>query len=110
MTEPMARAAVMDWGCSNVSGLSQGVSGSWFGECQKGGQTFSVMVDKNGKVSQGSPSHITEGEARAALADAGCSNISKLTRGPNGRWQGSCQKGGNTVQATVDQSGKIALQ
>ena len=107
LTEPQARSLVMDWGCTNVSRLSMGQNGRWFGECQKGGKPIDVMIDEQGKVSEGTPSHITAASARAALMSYGCSNVSALTRGPNDTWQGRCQKGSNTIDVAVDQQGKV---
>ena len=49
LTEGQARASLMGYGCTNLSGLSVGPNGSWHGMCQKGGQTISVMVDREGK-------------------------------------------------------------
>jgi hypothetical protein len=107
LTEPQARSLAMQWGCTNVSRLSLGQSGRWFGQCQKGGQTVNVLVDEQGKVSQGAPSHVTAGVARADLMAYGCSNVSTLSRGPRGSWHGRCQKGGETIEVTVDQQGRI---
>jgi len=108
LTEPQARAMAMQWGCSNISRLSAGQGGRWFGQCQKGGQTVSVMVDATGKVSQGRPSHVTSGAARADLMQHGCPNVSQLTEDASGTWHGRCMKGGNTTEVTVNQQGQIA--
>lgn len=108
LTEPQVRSFVMQWGCSNVSRLSEGQSGHWFGRCQKGGETVDVMVDQNGKVSRGAPSHITSASARADLMAHGCNNVSSLSRGPRGSWHGRCDKGGKTVDVMVDPEGNIA--
>jgi len=108
LTEPQARSLAMQWGCGNVSRLSQGQSGRWFGQCQKGGEAVNVMVDPSGKVSQGRPSHITSSVARADLMQYGCSNISQLTRDSSGAWHGRCTKGGDSVDVTVNQQGQVA--
>ena len=110
LTEPQVRSLVTDWGCSNVSRLSQGKSGRWFGECQKGGQTVNVMVDDKGKVSQGTASQMTAASARADLMGHGCNNVSTLTRGPQGSYYGRCDKAGKTVDVKVDPQGKIATK
>jgi hypothetical protein len=108
LTEAHARSSLMGYGCSNVSGLSVGPSGSWHGQCQKGGQTVNVMVDREGKVSTGMASHITEAHARSALTAFGCSNLSALGRGEQGNWHGTCTKGGQTTEVMVDQQGKAS--
>jgi len=108
LTEPQVRSLVTEWGCTNVSRLSLGQSGRWFGACQKGGETVNVMVDEKGKVSRGTPSRVTAATARADLMAYGCNNLSALSRGPQGSWYGRCDKGGKTVDVTVDQQGKIA--
>lgn len=108
LTEPQVRSLVTEWGCTNVSRLSMGQAGRWFGECQKGGKTVDVMVDEQGRVSQGASSHVTSAKARALLMANGCSNVSNLTRGPNDTWRGSCQKGGDKINVTVNQQGNIS--
>ena len=110
VTSAHARSALMDYGCSNVSTLSRGPEGTWHGQCLKGGQTVNVIVDQQGKVSQGMAGHITEAHARSALMDYGCSNVSSLSAASNGMWSGQCQKGGKTVDVTVDQQGKVATK
>jgi hypothetical protein len=108
LTEGHARSAMMGYGCSNLSGLSVAPSGSWHGQCQKGGQTINVMVDRDGKVSTGTASHMTEAHARSALTAFGCSNLSVLGRGRDGNWHGTCTKGGQVTEVMVDQQGKAA--
>jgi hypothetical protein len=108
LTEGHARASLMGYGCSNVSQLSPGPGGSWHGQCQKGGQTVNVMVDPEGKASTAAASHITEAHARSAVTAYGCSNVSTLSRGPQGTWHGSCTKGGQTINVMVDQQGKVS--
>ena len=105
ITEAHARSQLMGYGCSNVSQLSAGPSGSWHGQCQKGGQTVNVMVDPEGKVSNTAPTHITEAHARSVLTAYGCSNLSVLSRGPQGNWRGTCTKGGQTTEVLVDEEG-----
>ena len=108
LTEAHARSSLMGYGCSNVSQLSAGPGGSWHGQCSKGGQTINVMVDPEGKVSTRAPTHITEAHARSAVTAYGCSNVSTLSRGPQGTWHGSCTKGGQTINVMVDQQGKVS--
>ena len=55
-----------------------------------------------------SRSSFTSSRARAELMDHNCNNVSTLTLGPDQRWHGTCQKGGNTVQVMVDRQGRIA--
>src|SRR4051794_8136435 len=108
LTEAHARSLLMGYGCSNVSHLSAGATGSWHGQCQKGGQTINVMVDPEGKVSPATASHITEAHARSAMTAYGCTNISELSRGPQSTWHGTCTKGGQTANLMVDQEGKVS--
>ncbi len=105
ITEAHARAALMQFGCTNVSTLSHGASGSWHGNCTKGGATQFVTVDREGKASTGTAKSITEGHARAALMNFGCSNVSSLNETDSGDWTGQCTKGGRTVDVAVDQKG-----
>jgi hypothetical protein len=108
LTEPQVRFLVTEWGCANVSRLSEGQSGRWFGTCQKSGQIINVMVDENRTVSQGTASRLTEAAARADLMARGCKNLSMLSRGPDGSWHGRCDKDGRTVDVMVDQQDKVA--
>jgi hypothetical protein len=111
MTAAHARAALMDYGCSNVSTLGRGPEGSWHGTCTKGGQTVNLMVDQQGKVAPSKAAgHITEAHARSMLMDFGCSNLSTLSSGTDGSWSGMCTKGGKTSMVTVDQEGKTSAK
>ncbi len=110
ITEAHARAALMQYGCSNLSTLSRGASGSWHGSCSKGGTTQFVSVDPQGKVSTGVANSMTEGHARAALMQFGCSNLSSLSETEGGSWTGQCSKGGRTVNVSVDQNGKASAR
>ena len=49
----------------------------------------------------------TEGQAKSRLEDNGFSNISGLTKDPNGVWRGKGSKGGKTVDVSVDYQGNI---
>ncbi len=107
LTESHARSAMTAYGCANISGLSAGPSGSWHGQCYKGGSPVSVMMDSEGKVVSGTaPTHITEGHARSALTQFGCANISGLYSAPDGAWAAQCYKGGQPVNVMVDNTGK----
>ena len=108
LTEPQVRFLVTEWGCTNVSRLSEGQSGRWFGSCQKSGHTINVMVDENGNASQGTPTDVTEAAARADLMAHGCRNVSMLSRGSDGSWHGRCDMGGRTVDVMVDKQDKVA--
>jgi len=110
VTAAHARAALMQYGCSNVSGLSRGPEGTWHGQCTKGGQTVDVMVDQQGKASTGKMGHYSEAHARSALTQYGCSNISSLSSDTNGNWSGQCSKGGRTINVMVDPNGTIATK
>lgn len=111
MTGAQARYAMGAFGCNNVSALGQGPEGSWHGQCSKGGQTVNAMVDRQGKVSTGSaPSHITEGNARSMMMQAGCSNISNLKTDADGSWRGQCSKGGRTANVAVNGQGQVTSE
>lgn len=108
MTENHARAAMYAAGCSNLSSLGRGPQSSWHGQCTKGGQIVNVVMDGQGKVTTGGTmDHMTEGHARSAMMQAGCSNISYLNTDDNGVWRAQCTKGGRTVAATMDGQGKV---
>ncbi len=106
--EGHARSAMTAYGCASISGLSAGPSGSWHGQCAKGGQTVNVAMDSEGKVTSGTaPTHLTEGHARSAMTAYGCASISGLSAGPSGSWHGQCAKGGQTVNVAMDSEGKV---
>ena len=106
MTEGQARYALTEFGCSNISGLGAGPNGTWHGQCYKAGAPVNVMVDAQGKASNGSPTHVTEGMARSSLTNFGCSNISTLTMGGDGAWYGQCYKGGAPINVGVNGQGQ----
>ena len=106
LTEGQARYALAEFGCSNISGLGAGPNGTWHGQCYKAGAPVNVMVDAQGKASNGSPTHITEGMARSSLTGFGCSNISSLTMGGDGTWYGQCYKGGAPINVGVNAQGQ----
>jgi len=111
LTEGNARSMLTSYGCTNISALSPGPGGSWHGMCSKGGQVVSVMVDPEGKAGPATNvSHVTEGNARSALTAFGCSNISTLSRGPEGTWHGRCTKGGQSTEVMVDAQGKASAE
>jgi hypothetical protein len=106
MTSSHARSAMTDFGCNGITPLGVAADGAYHAQCQKGGKTINVMMDKSGKVSElPAISHITEGRARFELTTFGCSNISQLGVGPNGSWHGQCYKGGTPTNVMVDGKG-----
>ena len=108
VTDGQARYALTGFGCSNISNLGTGPGGAWHGQCYKGGVATNVMVDAKGVASAGSAPHVTEAAARSMLTGFGCGNISTLTMGGDGSWNGQCAKGGKTQNVTVDSTGKMA--
>ena len=106
LTDGHARSAMTQFGCSSISGLSVRPDGQYQGQCVKGGQVVNVSMDKTGKVEQvASLNHLTDGQARYALTNFGCSNISNLGTGPGGTWHGQCYKGGVPTNVMVDAKG-----
>ncbi len=94
------------FGCTGITALGVGPDNSYHGQCTKGGQLINVMMDKTGTVSQSmNATHVTEGQARYAMAAFGCSNISSLGSAPGGTWHGQCYKGGQPVDVMVDGKG-----
>jgi hypothetical protein len=108
ITEGHARYALTSFGCSNISQLGNGPGGTWHGQCYKGGAPTNVMVDAKGVASAASGTHVTEGSARSALTDYGCSNISTLSMTSEGGWVGQCAKGGRTQNVSVDADRKVS--
>ena len=101
-----ARSAMTDFGCTGITALGVAPDGSYHGQCSKGGQLINVMMDKSGAVSKATNvTHVTEGRARYAMTDFGCSNISSLGTGPGGTWHGQCYKGGQPINVMVDDKG-----
>ena len=101
-----ARSAMADFGCSAVHSVAIAPDGAYHGTCTKGGSTINVKMDKDGKVSQTKGvQHVTEGRARYAMMEFGCSNISTMDTGPGGIWHAQCTKGGTATQVMVDEKG-----
>ena len=101
-----ARSAMTDFGCSAVHSVAIAPDGAYHGTCTKGGSTINVKMEKDGKVSQTTGvQHVTEGRARYAMTDFGCTNISTMDSGPGGIWHAQCTKGGAPIQVMVDDKG-----
>ena len=49
----------------------------------------------------------TEGQAKSRLETNGFSNVSGLQKDANGVWRGKAQKGGQTVDVSVDFQGNV---
>ncbi len=106
LTASHARSAMADFGCSAVHSVAIAPDGAYHGTCTKGGSTISLKMDKDGKVSQTTGvQHVTEGRARYAMTDFGCSNISSMGTGPGGTWHAECTKGGARTPVMVDTQG-----
>ena len=111
LTASHARSAMTDFGCTSVTTLGVAPDGSYHGQCTKAGSVINVMMDKTGKVSQlDKAKYLTEGQARYALADYGCNNVSALGSGPGGTWHGQCTKGGSTVNVYESPSPRVGLR
>lgn len=106
LTASHARSAMTEFGCSAVHSVAIAPDGAYHGTCTKGGSTINVKMDKDGKVSQATGvQHVTEGRARYAMTDFGCTNISTMQTGPGGTWYAQCTKGGAATQVMVDEKG-----
>ena len=106
LTASHARSAMAAFGCTDVHSVAIAPDGAYHGTCTKGGSPISVKMDKDGKVSQTTGvQHVTEGRARYAMTDFGCSNISTMDTGPGGTWHAQCTKNGAPVQVIVDEKG-----
>ena len=110
LTEGHARSAMTDFGCNGITALGAGPSGSYYGQCTKGGKVINVSMDRTGKVAEATGiTHVTEGQARYALTNFGCGSIASLGTGPGGTWHGQCYKGGAPVNVMVDAKGVASV-
>ncbi len=50
---------------------------------------------------------LTEGQARHAFIDNGCTNVGELSRDENGMWHGMCQKTPVPTEMAIDKNGKM---
>ena len=106
LTASHARYAMTEFGCSNLHSVHIAPDGAYHGNCTKGGSPITVKMDKNGTVSQTTGvQHITEGRARYAMTDFGCTNISSMGTGPGGTWHAECTKAGARTPVMVDTQG-----
>jgi hypothetical protein len=55
-------------------------------------------------------SSFTEAQARGHIENAGYTSVSGLTKTPDGMWSGSAQKGGKTMQVSVDFKGAVSAK
>ncbi len=106
LTASHARYAMTEFGCTNVHSVHIAPDGAYHGNCTKGGSPITVKMDKDGTVSQTTGvQHITEGRARYAMTEFGCTNISSMGTGPGGTWHAQCTKGGAATPVMVDTKG-----
>jgi hypothetical protein len=107
LTEGQARHAFINNGCANVGTLSRDESGMWHAMCQKVPVPAAMAIDKDGKM-VAAPAYqgISAGAARSMLLNAGCTNISSLTRDASGAWHAMCQKTPLPAQMMVSADGK----
>jgi hypothetical protein len=108
VSEAQARHLMIDAGCSNVGTLSRDGNGVWHGVCQKTPLPSRMAVDASGKVMANAPAYggVSEGQARSALTDASCGNMSSLSQDSNGVWHANCQKAMFPVAMKVGADGK----
>jgi len=52
----------------------------------------------------------TEGQARGHIENAGYTDVTGLTKTPDGLWTGSAKKNGKSVQVSVDYKGAVAAK
>jgi hypothetical protein len=52
----------------------------------------------------------TEGQAKGHIENAGYTDVTGLTKTPDGLWSGSAKKDGKTVQVTVDFRGAVSAK
>ena len=92
MTEGAARMALINGGCSNLGSLSKDSTGAWHATCQGTPFPTAMSVGADGKISKGSVHQgMSEGNARSALSNAGCGNISGMRVDTEGVWHAACQ-------------------
>jgi hypothetical protein len=51
----------------------------------------------------------TEGEAKSRIEKRGFTNVSQLTKDPDGVWRGQAMKDGNQVDVSVDYQGNVVM-
>ena len=105
-TASNARYAMTEFGCTNLHSLHIAPDGTYHANCTKGGSAITVKSDHDPTASQTTGvQHVTEGRARYAMTEFGCTNISTLGTGPGGIWHAQCTKGGAPVQVVVGANG-----
>ncbi len=112
LSEAHVRAILANAGYSNVSSMSADSKGVWHVMGWKGPTPYAIAVNAQGVTSMDTHSsgEMSEGNARSIMTDAGCSNISSLNRDSQGRWAGSCWKGGAPMMTQVDATtGKVTM-
>ncbi len=102
---------------NNTAGAAANAAG---GVTQPGGAVSPPSTPENGAVNTdantthttqtpGSTS-FTEGEARGHIEHAGYTDVTGLTKTPDGLWTGKAKKDGKTVDVSVDFKGAVAAR
>ena len=64
-------------------------------------------ANKMGATQAAGSNSFTEGQARGHIENAGYSNVTGLTKTPDGMWMGRAVKGGKTMDVSVDFKGAV---
>jgi len=71
-----------------------------------------VNTDANTTATDVAPASnsFTEGQAKGHIENAGYSNVTGLTKTPDGMWTAKAKKGGKTVEVAVDFKGAVTAR
>lgn len=75
-------------------------------------QNDAINADANKTETTQTPgsNSFTEGQARGHIEHAGYSNVTGLTKTPDGMWVGKAMKGGKTMDVSVDFKGAVTTK
>ena len=100
---------------ANAAGAATDAAGS---ATQPGGAVSppqangAINADANTTSSSTAPASnsFTEGEARGHIENAGYTDVTGLTKTPDGMWSGKAKKGGKTMDVSLDFKGAVTAK
>lgn len=118
-TQDSAQATASD-AASGATNAASGATDAAAGATDAGGavsppsspQNDAVNTDANKSETTQTPgsNSFTEGQAKGHIENAGYTDVTDLTKTPEGMWTGKAKKDGKTVQVSVDFKGAVSAK
>jgi hypothetical protein len=75
-----------------------------------GNDAVNTDANKTEQAQAAASNSFTEGQAKGHIENAGYTDVSGLTKTPEGMWTGTAKKGGKTVSVSVDFKGAVTTK